>query len=443
MTTALERGGHEVTVGDVAFSPMHIDRWNVLIHWNHLRSVLEHHRYGRAQGEPPPLPITVEVNPIDYCNHACTWCFTSSHRETDRMDRDTLERLIEDLAAGGTRSIHFAGGGESTVFRGLVRNRNAPPHAPPSILHRATSRGLTAGMISNGSILGTLDHQEIISDLSWIRFSVDAGTELRYQLTHQPKGHSLADLHRWIGELVASRGTRPSPSIGASFVIDANTRAVRRELLVFCRTMASLGVDYVQIKPENSNRGADSTAFLAELEEEIAGALDCSPTFAIVNAPYDSANNSDYCWYSYLGPVVGATGDAYVCCYTYGQEDFRYGRLEADTGFSDLWNSNERAAVVDRIAPRSCKSCRHSNANLLLERLSKLEHGSLDEIGSVLARIRGGAAFDKMTISPEIAWLADGFRQMGRLVRGGLNGMLEYPTHRASLFIGLVDAEPE
>ena len=48
-----------------------------------------------------------------------------------------------------------------------------------------------------------------------------------------------------------------------------------------------------------------------------------------------------------------------------------------------------------------------------------------------------------MTINPEIAWLADGFRQIERLVRGGLNGMLEYPTHRASLFIGLVDAEPK
>jgi GTP 3',8-cyclase len=431
-----------VTMGEVAFSPLHIDRWNLLVHWRHLRAVLDYHRDGRARGEAPPMPITVEVNPIDYCNHACTWCFTSSHRESDRIDRGTLVNLIADLAAGETRSVHFAGGGESTVFRGLVRPRNARPDAPSSILHLAKSRGLTTGMISNGSILGALDHKEIISDLSWIRFSVDAGTELRYQLTHRPKGHTLASLHRWIGELVAARGSRPSPSIGASFIVDANTREVRRELLTFCRDMASLGVDYVQIKPENSNRGAESTFFLDNLKKEIAAALDKSPTFAMLNAPYNSADNSDYCWYSYLGPVVGATGDAYVCCYTYGQEEFRYGRLEGEIGFRDLWQSAERARVVDRIAPRSCESCRHSSANLIMERLSGLERTSWDEIDLVLEHVRVGGKVDDLTISPELAWLTDGFRQMERLVRGGLNGMLDYPTYRASLFVGLADSAP-
>jgi MoaA/NifB/PqqE/SkfB family radical SAM enzyme len=428
-----------MTIGDVAFSPLHVDRWNLLVHWHHLRAVLEYHRDGRARDEQAPMPITVEVNPIDYCNHACTWCFTSSHRETDRMDRETLVKLIEDLAEGGTRSVHFAGGGESTVFRGLVRPRNARPDSPWSILHLAKSRGLTAGMISNGSILGALDHEEIISDLSWIRFSIDAGTELRYQQTHRPKGHSLAGLHRWIGELTAARGSRSSPSIGASFIVDANTEEVRRELLTFCRDMASIGVDYVQIKPENSNRGAESTSFLKDLEEDIASSLGKTPTFAMLNAPYNSADNSDYCWYSYLGPVVGATGDAYVCCYTYGQEDFRYGRLDSATGFQDLWRSPERSKVADRIAPRSCVSCRHSSANLIMERLSQMDRASWDEISLVLAHVRAGQAVDSLTISPELAWLTDGFRQMERLMRGGLNGMLEYPTYRASLFVGLVD----
>jgi MoaA/NifB/PqqE/SkfB family radical SAM enzyme len=428
-------------MGDAAFSPLHVDRWNLLVHWPHLRAVLEHHRNGRVRGEAPPMPITVEVNPIDYCNHACTWCFTSSHRETDRIDRRDLVQLIEDLADGGTRSIHFAGGGESTVFRGLVRNRNARPDAPSSILRLARSRGLTTGMISNGSILGTLDHEELLSDLAWIRFSVDAGSELRYQVTHQPKGHSLADLHRWISELVEVRGSRPSPSIGASFIVDANTRSVRREVLRFCRDMAAIGVDYVQIKPENANRGAESAAFLNDPHEEIASSLEGAPTFAMLNAPYDAEDNADYCWYSYLGPVVGATGDAYVCCYTYGQEQFRYGRIEAQAGFRDLWNGSERAAVVDRIDPRSCESCRHSTANLLMERLSGLGVASWDEIDGALARVRAGACADDLALGPEIAWLADGFRQVERLVRGGLNGMLAYPTYRASLFIGLVDAD--
>lgn len=432
-------GNDWVAMEDAAFGPQHVDRWNVLVHWDHLRSVLEHHRNGRARGDAPPLPITVEVNPIDYCNHACTWCFTSSHRETDRMDRKVLVDLIRDLAAGGTKSIHFAGGGESTVFRGLVRSRNARPNSPSSILHLARSGGLTTGMITNGSILGTLDHAEILSDLAWIRLSVDAGSELRYQVTHQPKGHSLADIHRWIGELVDARGTGPSPSIGASFVIDANTRAVRREVLAFCRNMAELGVDYVQIKPENSNRGTESELFLDGLHDEIASALNRSATFAMLNAPYDSTENSDYCWYSYLGPVVGATGDAYVCCYTYGQEEFRFGRLTDSVRFRDIWEADERAAVVDRIVPRSCVSCRHSSANLLIERLSGLERQSWDEIDELMEQARAGSDLDLLGLSPEVAWLADGFRQIQRLARGGLNGMLDYPTYRASLFVGLSD----
>lgn len=386
------------------------------------------------------MPITVEVNPIDYCNHACTWCFTASHRETDRIDRVTLVNLIEDLSAGETRSIHFAGGGEPTVFRGLVRGRNPGPDSPASILHLAKSRGLTTGMISNGSILGALDPDEIIADLAWIRFSVDAGTELRYLQTHRPKGHSLADLHGWIGELVRKRGSRSAPSIGASFVVDSNTSAIKRELLRFCRDMARIGVDYVQIKPENSNRGDECREFLNDLMGEIAEALDHAPTFAMLNAPYDSNDNSDYCWYSYLGPVVGATGDAYVCCYTYGQDEFRFGRLDRKTRFNDLWRAPERATLVDGIEPRSCESCRHSTANLTMERLASLDPGLWDEIGELLERLREGARFDRTDLSPGLGWLTEGFMQMERLVRGGLNGMLDYPTYRASLFVGLADA---
>lgn len=421
-------------MNDIKLEPIHIDKWNVLFHWPHIYQVLRHHILGTTKA---PMPITVEVNPIDFCNHDCTWCFTATHRKKDRMTQQVLTELIQDLGKGGTKSIHFAGGGESTAFKNLVKRRSNLNYQSSSTLHQAKKLGLTVGMISNGSLLKLLDPNELINDLSWIRFSIDAGTEERYQLIHKPNKHSLADVHESIKELVKLRGKNSSPSIGASFIVDSNTIEVKNEILEFCSTMAFIGVDYVQIKPENSNRGIESNIFLRGLHKDIEKVFLEFSTFAMMNAPYISNDNSDFCWYSYLGPVVGATGDTYVCCYTYGQDDFKYGQINEKKSYKDIWNDSARRDLVDGIIPRNCPSCRHSTANIIIERLSQLSEESWLEFDNLWNKIRSGISVSEIDIPTELEWLSDGLSQIELVVKRGLNGMLDYPTYRSSLFIGL------
>ncbi len=432
-----------VAVG--AFRPEHVNEWNLLLHWPHLRRIFENHDLASAGEIAPPAPITVEINPMDACNHSCTWCFTASNRHTDTLNQVILRDLIDQLAQIGTASIHFAGGGEPTMYPNLVALRN-PAHGDRmerhdvdrSVLSAAVAGGLTVGLITNGSRLRLLNQEELIESLSWIRLSVDAATEDRYHAIHAPRGHNLADVHESLERLVKLRGLRTEPSIGASFIVDRNSDEVRGEVIEFCRQMRDLGVDYVQLKPEMNNRGAEADAFMAGLMGDVSEVFADSASFAMLNATYDASINSEYCWYSYLGPVVGADGSAYVCCYTYGIDDFRYGKISTERTFVDIWSSPERASLASAIRPKECHSCRHSSANLLMERLHGSGPDAWEAISAALEQIHSGASGDDVPLPTELAWLRPGLMQVVRLKAVGYNRILDFPTYRPTIFVGWV-----
>lgn len=426
-----------------SFRPEHVDGWNLLLHWPHIRRVLEDHAFVSLAAAVPHAPITVEINPMDACNHACTWCFTASNRHTDALDPDVLRGLISELGEFGTASIHFAGGGEPTMFPQLVSpgkrvlsQSTDPADAAQSFLAQAVAGGLTVGLITNGSRLRFLDQAELLESLAWLRLSIDAASEDRYQAIHAPRGHSLSDVHEALERIVQRRGARTEPSIGASFIVDVNTEQVRHEVLEFCQQMRDIGIDYVQLKPEMSNRGAEADAFMADLMDDVATTFAHGASFAMLNAPYDASDNSDYCWYSYLGPVVGADGSAYVCCYTYGQDEFRYGRISQDRTFVDIWSSPERAALAAAIKPRRCPSCRHSSANLLIEQLHRLGPAGWDAVSSALEQVDAGESSAAIALSDDLEWLRPGLAQLERLTVVGYNRILDFPTYRPTLFLG-------
>src|SRR5437773_1395781 len=64
-------------------------------------------------------PVTIEIDPVAYCNHVCAWCVDPLHRAA-QMSYGTFDRLITELASfsvDGFRveGIVFKGGGESTL----------------------------------------------------------------------------------------------------------------------------------------------------------------------------------------------------------------------------------------------------------------------------------------------------------------------------------------
>src|SRR5689334_6845387 len=64
-------------------------------------------------------PVTIEIDPVAYCNHACEWCVDPIHHPTQMKDslyRSLLQELTTFSVGGfGVEGIVFKGGGEPTL----------------------------------------------------------------------------------------------------------------------------------------------------------------------------------------------------------------------------------------------------------------------------------------------------------------------------------------
>ncbi len=416
------------------FKPIHISQYNFLFHWKHICHVLDHHSEYRTSDEPILFPITVEVNPTNCCNHSCVWCFTSDDRNSSTLAYSTLRSLTTEFRANGVRALHFSGGGEPTLYPGLLSS-STDDHMGSKSLARELSHSMTLGLITNGSLLHALDTNDLMSRFHWIRISMDAATEERYRATHRTTENNLAAVIQSIDNLVRSRLKSTYPTIGCSFVFDVNTDALQDEITTFVRIMSEIGVDFVQIKPELGNCGSSSKKFSRDIVSRLAEVLRGSPTIATIDAPFSSADNSQFCWYCYFGPVVGASGSIYTCCYKYGQTDYMYGTVDSSYNFNDVWNSTFRATVQERIDPKLCTSCRHSQFNMDIERLFHSGPKVREMVSSLLQDISAGVSIDHIPIPDDLSWLTRGFMHVHSVLKCGYNRVLDFPVYRDSIIV--------
>ena len=63
----------------------------------------------------------VEIDPIDFCNHNCSWCFTKDFREDKRIDLKSLKNYIDEFILNKGKSIVFSGGGEPLLYKELYQ----------------------------------------------------------------------------------------------------------------------------------------------------------------------------------------------------------------------------------------------------------------------------------------------------------------------------------
>lgn len=415
---------------EARYNPIHVTKYAFLFHWKRLKCILENHN--QKNQVLTYYPITIEVNPIDYCNHDCSWCFTKSNRMIDRLDKHILLDLAQSIIEHGVASVHFSGGGESTIYPNLITKKGASQEN--SLTNKLFKENVTIGLITNGSMLNRLDLNEIVKEFGFVRVSLDASSEHTYHKLHKPIGHDFSDVFTSIRNLIHARGKSVHPALGCSFIYNENTTETADEIVKFCKIFAKEGVDFIQIKPENNNRGYEAQSFISAIEEKIQLSLNGSNTFVMVNAPHIK-ENSKYCWYSYVGPVVGATGDVYVCCYNYGHDDFCYGRMTDLVSFSDIWTSKNRLKIVDKIDPLSCDTCRHNYFNICIEKIMNNPEVSIPAITNVLNQLDNGVSLDDIKIEANISWLMNGFFEYQQIRIFGYNKMLDYPVYRPTTFI--------
>ncbi len=144
------------------------------------------------------IPLYCEWEITSHCNLRCRDCSTFVDRRNSREDIDTASALdiIGQLAALGTRMIHFSGG-EPTQRSDL-----------PLLLSAAARRGMIVSVTTNGTARHEILHGLLAAHI--VRVSID-GTQ-RYHDEIRGKAGTFANALAAV-KYLASKGARPQITV--------------------------------------------------------------------------------------------------------------------------------------------------------------------------------------------------------------------------------------
>lgn len=314
------------------------------------------------------VPTKVQLILSDLCDHDCHFCthrmsggFAAENFADASGNRNPNRRIptakaleiLDDCAALGVEAIEFTGGGEPTIHPDCM-----------AIIAHAQGLGLKTGLVTNG---GHLKPHPAIEALTWLRISLDAGT----QGTHQRMRRTSAWPRVMSGLAYAS--TLKGPYVGVGFVV---TRENWGELALGAQRVKALGIPYLRISAMFSEGGAgyyDGLLDLIDAQRAEVRAMECA-TFKVVdyfgNRVADlEAGAPDYpfCAHQQFVLYVGGDQKVYTCCTNAYTVRGEIGDLSGQR-FSE-WIKSHRRFDFDA---RGCHTCQfhatNTTVNYLLEK---------------------------------------------------------------------------
>ena len=182
-------------------------------------------------------PLTVEISPSGACNYRCVFCaFDYLNYEPQLLDRDLMIRILGEMHETGVKSIVVCGEGEPLL------NKHTP-----DIINYANKLGLDVGMSTNGLLFNRETAGECLPSLTWVRVSLNAGTDRTHQLIHKSKAGDYKKILSNLAEAVRiKKNRRLTATIGVQLLLIPENAA---DVLILAKELKALGVDYFTVKP--------------------------------------------------------------------------------------------------------------------------------------------------------------------------------------------------
>lgn len=315
-------------------------------------------------------PVYIEITPIEYCNHRCTFCALDyvGHRAIS-LNKEVFRRILADMAEGGVKSVMFAGEGEPTLYRNL-----------PEIIKHTKELGVDVSLTTNGTAMNKKFLAEALAHITWLKVSLDAGEKDTYLKIHRPRSNrdwerileNLKEAVRlkkecgyacWIG--VQALLLPPTVDEKKNFV-PGNIN----ELRGLARTLKKLGVDAFVVKPY-SHQPASLTAAYKEvlygnyswLQKELMEIA--TSNFAVEyrsNAiqKYSEARPYDVCMaVPFATAHIMADGSLYSCSAHLLNQKFYLGNINKQS-FREIWEGEYRREVWEVMKTFNLSGCRRN-----------------------------------------------------------------------------------
>ena len=319
------------------------------------------------------VPTHVQLIISDFCQQNCHFCayrrdggFSTEQfgemvdgewikNPNRRIPYDKALEIISDCRDMGVKAIQFTGGGEPTVH---------PQHI--NIFKHAQSLKLKTGLVTNGLVVR---EPQVIADMDWVRFSIDAGKPETYDSIRESKGFGkvLENI-----EKIIKCGT--PCHIGIGFVV---TRDNWTEIEQACRIAQELGVKYIRLAAMFSEEGSGYYVGIQQIiEESILATKELeTDNFKIIDLFSQRIEDLDegrpkhpFCGYQNFTTYIGGDLKIYRCCTTSYTKHGEVGDLTNQT-FKEWLTSWERKELYESFDARSCHHCQFHSQNSLINYL--------------------------------------------------------------------------
>lgn len=324
-------------------------------------------------------PIYIEISPTGVCNHKCLFCHYNYLGHEGRFKQGKILELVKEFASIGVKSLVFAGNGEPTLhtdtFEAIVL---------------AKSLGIDVALSTNGALLKDKHFEVLAKNLTWIRFSFNAGSEENYAYVHQTDGKDFNKVIENIEKLKAAKERLGSKiTIGSQCVLIPQNKDY---ILEHAKRLKKLGVDYFSVKHfydhSHNEFMVDEVIdddFIMMLDEESKNISNDTFNFLVRSTKNLSSQRIyDKCYGLEFIVFIDELGDVYTCFSHQYDKKTVLGNV-FEKSFKEIWDSDERKNAVgyinDCIIKNNCQpNCRHHQIN---NYLWEIRHASIPHINFI------------------------------------------------------------
>jgi MoaA/NifB/PqqE/SkfB family radical SAM enzyme len=185
-------------------------------------------------------PVTVDMALTRACGAMCSFCYAMVQEPQERSNIKTKEALdlLDDFAEAGVKAVSLISDGESTISKAYV----------PFIQH-AAKIGIDVGNATNGWEWEPEKIEQVLPYLTWVRFTVAAGTpegyaKIMFKGPEHTEVFDRAVSHiKYAVELKKKLNLKVT--LGIQMVLMPE---FKDEIIPFAKLAVDLGVDYGVIK---------------------------------------------------------------------------------------------------------------------------------------------------------------------------------------------------
>ena len=296
-------------------------------------------------------PVTVDMALTRACGSMCKFCYATMQESQKRfgIKEHHALNLLDDFAEIGVKGFSLVSDGESTLSKSYA-----------TFIEHASSIGIDTGNATNGWEFGPEKSERVLPHLSWLRFTVAAGTPERYAdiMYKGPEHTEVFDkaIRNIKYAVEFKKKHNLSVTLGIQMVLMPE---FKDEIIPFAQLGVDLGVDYAVIKhcsdDENNTLGIDYSQYesmynLIEAAENLSN--DVTQVIAKWNKLKDKGKSS---YKRFYGPpfLLQISGSGLVApsgmFFQATHSKLHIGNFTTDR-FRDIYNSDKYWNAMDYLA---------------------------------------------------------------------------------------------